>query len=326
MLKARGDIIDMKVVAMIGGLGSQMLKYAFYQHIKKGDECYIDTTSYRLQEMWNGYELERIFGIKEKDITFFFTEADIEDLRNKGINYKKAAELAIMGLDSDKTILSFFRGYCYPQENHKVLEFMALAFNKIKRKIQKNKIEDKYPFFYKSDTFSIYYDEFNHTSDKYFGKESRNKLCGVFRFPPFFDANNLKVADFMEKTESVAVHIRRSDHMYDNICLFENGYFEKAISYVKSKVRRPYFFLFSDEPDWCRENYRVLGLTENDNVKIIDWNVKTESFRDMQLMTYCQHNILAISSFGWWGYYLSRRKEKIVCAPEGYWLEVAVHF
>ena len=130
----------------------------------------------------------------------------------------------------------------------------------------------------------------------------------------------------MEQSESVAAHVRRSDHMYDNIRLFEEQYFVKAVNYIKEQTQNPVFYIFSDEPQWCRENMQTLGLTASDNVEIIDWNIGEESYRDMQLMTYCKHNILAISSFSWWGYYLSRQSDKVVCAPEGYWMEVPVHF
>ena len=317
----------MKVVAILGGLGSQMFKYAFYQQIKDNDECYIDTTSYRMQEMWNGYELERIFGIEESDITHFFSETDLKNLRMQGSNYKKAAEIAIKGMSSKKSIISFFRGNCYPQEEQKILKFIALVYNKLKRSLWRSEFKDRYPFFYKTNLFSVFYDEFNHTSDRYLGRgRKKEELYNIFQFPPFEDERNIKIAKYMEETESVAIHIRRSDHMYDNIQLFESNYFEKAIHYIKAHTGNPVFFLFSDEPDWCRNNQKALGLGGSDKVEIIDWNIKEESFRDMQLMTYCQHNILAISSFGWWGYYLSKRKGKIICAPKGYWSEVSIHY
>lgn len=58
-----------------------------------------------------------------------------------------------------------------------------------------------------------------------------------------------------------------------------------------------------------------MGLNEQDEIYFVDWNTQLESYRDMQLMTYCKHNIIAISSFSWMGYYLSKhKKDKIVCA------------
>ncbi len=318
----------MKVVAMLGGLGSQMFKYAFFLQIKEDDECYIDTTSYRLQKMWNGYELERIFGIEEDDITAFVSDNEIENFKNRGLNYKYVAETVIKGLDSSRQVLSFFRGYCYSVDTHIIAQLSMLIYNKVKRMCsKKNEVNDRYPFFYKTKRFSVYYDEFNHTSDKYLGGgEAKEKLVEIFKFPAFQDERNVRASEQMKNIESVALHIRRSDHMYDNRRLFDTGYYRKAVHYIKEQTASPCFFLFSDESDWCRNNLEILGLNTEDKVRIIDWNNGDQSFCDMQLMTYCRHNILAISSFGWWGYYLSNRKEKIVCAPEGYWLEIEIHF
>ena len=318
----------MKVVAIIGGLGSQMLKYAFFLQLKETDECYIDTISYRLSDMWNGYELQRIFKIQEKDISDWITNEEIENIKIRKIDYKNVAEKIMNMMDSQKIVVSIFRGYLYPQAEHKILLLFSLLYNRSKRIGKKNSVKDTFPFFYKTKIFSIYYDEFNHTSDYYIGNgRNKKQLKEVFSFPKFKNIKNLQVSQEMLLQQSVAVHVRRSDHMYDNHSLFEDKYFKKATDYIHKMVHNPVFYLFSDEPDWCRENLGELGLALEE-VVFIDWNRGTDSYRDMQLMTYCRHNVLVISSFSWWGYYLSKyeEKEKVVCAPKNYWLEVKVHF
>ncbi len=131
----------------------------------------------------------------------------------------------------------------------------------------------------------------------------------------------------MKQGNSVALHVRRGDHMYDNGDLFQRGYYQKSVGYIKEHTdTKQTFYLFSDDLEWCLENLETLGLEESDQIVPVNWNHGESSFRDMQLMTYCQHHIIPISSFSWWGYYLSDNRDKIVCAPEGYWLDVEHHF
>ena len=86
-------------------------------------------------------------------------------------------------------------------------------------------------------------------------------------------------------------------------------YYEKAINYVKNKIEGPVFFIFSNDIDWCKENFSF------EEAYFVDWNIGEKSFRDMQLMSSCKHNIIANSSFSWWGAWLNNNLDKIIIAP-----------
>lgn len=320
----------MKVVVLLGGLGSQMLKYAFYLLLreKAEDDCYICTLPYDLMDMWNGYELEKIFGIKAPDFNDFIEHDIIKTTDNYAqviLEYMRKKDLNAPIYVVNRGKVSRWRN---SEERKKFIvrlnEFLLRAYRNITA--QNNIYMDKYPKKFADIRGNVLYDEFNHTSDQYI-KNDKIDLRRVFTFPEITEKGNLAVKERMLATESIAIHIRRSDHMYDNCKLFERGYFVKAVNFIKSRVKNPSFYVFSEESDWCRNNAELIGLDiNNDDIVFVDWNQDEQSFRDMQLMTYCKHNVLAISTFSWWGYYLSQHSKKIVCAPKEYWFEVPYHF
>jgi len=80
------------------------------------------------------------------------------------------------------------------------------------------------------------------------------------------------------------------------------------------------FFVFSDDPDWVRE-MKIGG----DGAEIVDWNGERPE-RDLVLMRYCQHAIIANSSFSWWGAWLGDGHERIVVAPRTWYQGLQTSF
>ena len=124
------------------------------------------------------------------------------------------------------------------------------------------------------------------------------------------------IAKKIQSGVSVSIHFRRCDYIIpQNQCLYGDlylqGYYQKAIDIIKKKLRdiEYQFFLFSDDPDWVKENISL------NNSVVIDWNRNEDSWQDMYLMSICNHNIIANSSFSWWGAWLNVHVDKIVIAP-----------
>ncbi len=120
----------------------------------------------------------------------------------------------------------------------------------------------------------------------------------------------------MSEQVAVSVHIRRGDYYlpcnvatYGGLCTVE--YYENAIRYVKERYPQAVFYVFSDDLDWVREN-----IPSAVKMVFVDWNRGKDSWQDMFLMSKCHHNILANSSFSWWGAWLNTHPEKLVIAPE----------
>ena len=71
------------------------------------------------------------------------------------------------------------------------------------------------------------------------------------------------------------------------------------------------FYIFSEDADYVNEAFADLP-----DKTVVTFNTGKDSFRDMQLMSMCQHHIVANSSFSWWGAWLNPNPDKVVIAPE----------
>lgn len=188
------------------------------------------------------------------------------------------------------------------------------VYSKVLKKIFKRK---KFEFYEQK----MEYKEFSSIIDKkyfkgYWQSEKyfyviKDEIKNFFKFPEIKDNKNMKILKRINSSNSVSIHIRRGDYVshpiHGGICSI--AYYKKAIEHLKINVKEPVFYIFSNDIQWCKEN---LNLSE---ANYIDWNQGEMSFRDMQLMSECQHNIIANSSFSWWGAWLNNNTDKIVVAP-----------
>lgn len=129
------------------------------------------------------------------------------------------------------------------------------------------------------------------------------------------EPNNAAVAAEIGEVNAVSLHVRRGDYVsnahtnaYHGICSLD--YYRAAVAQIREKVAEPYLFVFSDDHDWTRENLKLDLPTT-----YVVANAADRGFRDMQLMSLCQHHVIANSSFSWWGAWLNPSPTKIVVAP-----------
>lgn len=342
----------MKVIHIESGLGNQMLSFCEYLAMKKAnpqDEVYIETIIYDIPEcndiicQWNGYELERIFGIKAPNIRSIFSNEQwgqiINDIResefwlrnwNYPVHFTNAFKNA--GLD-----IRNIRGN-FEEKGH---SFMAYDRNRKKTYKDILRNQDWYLFvrYYKKFLEGYRNSKINEYKSKMFISSEDNLFTGqqllfkyknsgiediaqevkkTFVFPPISDSKNSEALSLIESCNSVAIHARRGDMLGDNYPCYRFGYFKRAVSYIRKMVTNPIFFIFCDpgSVDWAKENSKVLGLNfKRDKIYFVDWNKGDVSFRDMQLMSKCKHQIITNSSFGWWSAWLNDNPNKITISP-----------
>ncbi|MBO3116192.1 alpha-1,2-fucosyltransferase [Winogradskyella sp. DF17] len=112
---------------------------------------------------------------------------------------------------------------------------------------------------------------------------------------------------------AVCVHVRRGDYVGNGYFqTMDNNYFKAGADYLTSHNENLHFFIFSDEPEWCKTNID-LGT----NFTVVDYNTNGIRYKeDLELMASCDHFILSPSSFSWWACWLSTHERKMVVAPK----------
>lgn len=124
------------------------------------------------------------------------------------------------------------------------------------------------------------------------------------------------IAEKISKCASVSIHVRRGDYVTlasaantHGTCSLE--YYQSAVNLLQSRIKGATFFVFSDDPEWTAANLHFDAPTV-----YVDHNDASTAFQDLRLMSICEHQIIANSSFSWWGAWLNQNPSKMVVAPK----------
>lgn len=143
-------------------------------------------------------------------------------------------------------------------------------------------------------------------AEKYF-KHAEDEIRKNFTFKD--DVQNVANSLFPKlEYETVGIHIRLGDYLYlqSNHPICTPEYYSEALKHFMDK--NYYFIVFSDDKEMAKT---IFG--EAENLLYID---NDNSYVDMCLMSMCNHNIIANSSFSWWGAWLNGNVDKKVIAPK----------
>ncbi|MFA6357078.1 MAG: alpha-1,2-fucosyltransferase [Candidatus Omnitrophota bacterium] len=127
---------------------------------------------------------------------------------------------------------------------------------------------------------------------------------------------DLEISRLIKDSNSVSMHIRRCDYLpgtfKDQIfdCLSPD-YYINAVKRLSEEESNLVFFIFSDDPEWSKDNIKL----EYPCI-FVEHNTADTNYEDLRLMSLCKHSIIANSSFGWWGAWLNKNQNKKVYAPK----------
>lgn len=132
------------------------------------------------------------------------------------------------------------------------------------------------------------------------------------------NAENVALKASIENCVSVSLHIRRGDYLTNSY--FHHlplKYYQDSIDYLKKQLNDFTVFVFSDDIEWVRENLKIDLPHHFVNIN----NTPDTDFMELELMKSCRHNIIANSTFSWWGAWLNENPDKIIIAPRIWWAD-----
>ena len=274
----------MVVVQLNGGLGNQMFQYAAAKSLSLHHNVPLSL-----------------------DVSLFYREnlPDLEVPRNfelynfKGVNEKMITpeELeSIAALSSKKNALKKF----IPRYKQSIYTEPYYHFDKNFLK-SKNKVLLKGGW----------------QSEKYFMPHIRH-IQETFKMKDELIRSVKNKAGELKELLSVAVHIRRADYLRKKIIFEWHGvmgkeYYSRAFQVLDEKLQDYKVFYFTDDPGWVEKELIPLK-----NGELISKDVAKNHLEDFYLMSQCQHNIIANSSFSWWAAWLNNNLDKIVVAPKNW--------
>lgn len=170
--------------------------------------------------------------------------------------------------------------------------------------------------------YSIGYFNGYFQSEKYFGG-IRDFIKKEFKLKNKIKCISDDILRDISKQNSISLNVRRGDYMSGStgsthgFCGLD--YYNRAIQYIESRVKKPVFYVVSDDINWVKSNIK----TKNPLVYIAkkyevygDGNVINDTdYEDLIAISYCKHHIIGNSTFAWWGAWLGKYKDKIVVCP-----------
>lgn len=281
---------NMVTIKLMGGIGNQMFEYAFIKSLSHQHNFtpVLETGFYKKNKLKIGLKniLKLLINLFTKSNFGYGLNEIRQNKRQYDLKYFKLDDKIKKIKNSNFPIIREVDEYCF---NEKII----------------TKAKDN----------TSYVGYFNN--EKYFSNISEI-IHNDFQLKEKYQ--NLLPSDLLHKIEttiSVSVHVRRGDYVSSKIIQEHHGvcsinYYRQAVKLIKDKLINPVFFIFSDDIEWCQKN-----LNLECNVIYVS-NLK--NYQDLILMSKCRHNIIANSTFSWWGGWLNKHPEKIIIAPKS-WLK-----
>lgn len=272
----------MKIQFLNGGLANQAFQYIFakyYELSHPGQTMYMDDSYFALNTVHNGYELEKVFGIKAPMLSDVFDEEVWDFILEQKKQGKSVPQILC---ENGIPFYMLAETDNYKKFNPFDGQVFTTPANQYNPEILNYK-EDIYyhGYWINKNWFATYKDEF----------------LKIFTFPPITDEKNKQYMDAILNSNSCSIHIRRGDYVTLGWAL-EVEHYRKLIEDFLAQCEGEWeLFVFSDDIDWCKEHCEELGFSLFSGVHFIEGNVQGKNYIDLQLMSNCKAMIMSNSAF-----------------------------
>jgi hypothetical protein len=133
--------------------------------------------------------------------------------------------------------------------------------------------------------------------------------------------------EYLNKTTSL--HFRLGDYkkIQQYHPIMNVDYYKNAISCIQTKDPEIQNILYFCEEEDIEDVSKTIHALQHEfsDIIFIRASAEVSDWEQMILMSCCRHNIIANSSFSWWGAYFNTNPNKIVCYPSVWFGEAAGH-
>ena len=273
-------------IRLSGGIGNQLFQYGFGRSLSHdlGTELFFDISHFDYERQ---KEIQHVvYGLHSFNIKGIVGNYPYSELKDDGIVryheriFKEATGFPNEGfLDnlSSLELPAYFDGFWNSEKHNDQRQYISETYFKHNEELIKEDLK------------------FNYSLNK-FNQEIADDICGH---------------------NSIAIHMRRGE--YKNFSEFGTcsiEYYEEAIKHIALKVKNPKFFIFTEDHEWVKNNINIPFPHSHVVYKEGKESIGRDYWELLQLMSLCDHFIIANSTFSWWGAWLSENNNKLIISPD----------
>jgi hypothetical protein len=281
----------MIVVRIWEGLGNQLFQYAYARALQERlhETVYLDRRHINRGDLpQEKADVDRSFGLQHFQTTLKY--ADTRKIR--GLNW--------LDEDNGKRMINYNLG--------------KIGIGKWKIVEDAGHVTEIIPPIYEPKDFTYIN---AHCNNRFYYSQYRDILLDELQLKKELKISS-ELDDIMKHENTVSLHIRLTDYLKHPGTVCEQRYYDKAIKYMREKTENPFLIIFTDDTDMAKRRFRF-----SNNVYWVS-DEGLADYEELMLMSRCNHNIMAGSTFSYWGAWLNQNPDKIVTGPKT-WMKNAFY-